>query len=304
MKILIAGASGFIGRELVAALMSNHHMIVLGRDIDRLNQLFPSAVEKISWNQLEHYDPVGIEVIINLCGTNIGAARWTDAIKKELIASRTVTNHQLISWLVSHKLKPHYYCANAVGIYGAHEADQFEFDESTQVLADDTADFLRQIGVEWEKSLSAAIEYGLPVTTLRFGVVLKKGEGMLKKLEMPFSLGLGSVLGAGNQMLSWIHYQDLVSVVNFLLAHPDITGPVNITSPQPVTQKAFAKQFAQVLNRPCLLKTPSFVVRMMFGEMGEYLLLKGQKVMPSRLLQQRFEFAYPSLLDALRKEYN
>ena len=304
MRILIAGASGFIGRELVKTLVNNHQIIVLGRDIKLLDKAFPKIVEKLTWDNLDSFDARNLDIIINVAGSNIGAKRWTVAVKKELIESRTLTNKRLIDCLIKQNAHPHYYCANAIGIYGAFDNNKTSFDENYPVSANKTNDFLKQIGLTWQESLIPAIDHGIKVTTLRFGVVLKKGEGMLKKLELPFYLGLGSILGTGNQMISWIHYQDLVDAVMFLIDHPEITGPVNITSPNPISQKELADQLARALKRPLILKIPTFMVKALFGEMGEYLLLKGQKVVPAKLVNHGFEFTYPDLASALKHEYS
>lgn len=303
MKILIAGASGFIGQELVKTLLKNHHIIVLGRDMKRLEQCFSKTVEKVTWDNLDNYDAKHLDIVINLSGSNIGAKRWSPSVKKELIESRTLTNKQLIDWLIKQDTYPHYFCANAVGIYGAYDKDITSFDENFPINVDKTYDFLKQIGLAWEQSLQPALDNGIKVTTLRFGVVLKKDEGMLKKLELPFYLGLGSILGDGQQVISWCHYEDLVNAVSFLLERLEVTGPINITAPYPISQKEFATKFAAVLKRPLFLKMPSFFVKALFGEMGDYLLLKGQRVLPKRLTELGFKFSYPNLADALKQEY-
>lgn len=302
MKILIAGASGFIGRELTLALSEMHQITVLGRDLNRLDRCFAKNIDKVSWDSLSDEDANRYDLVINLSGANIGARRWSDAFKKELIESRTLTNKHLIQWISQTKATPRFFCANAIGIYGAEEKSEHSFVETDPVKIEPT-DFLKQIGLAWEESLNPAVEKGIPVTTLRFGVVLKRGEGMLNKLELPFRLGLGSVLGHGDQAMSWIHYQDLIQAVKFLLEHPDETGPINLCAPFPLTQKEFAKCFAQVLNRPLLLKTPAWFVKSLFGEMGEYLLLRGQKVIPQRLTAMGFTFTYPDMKTALMQEY-
>lgn len=304
MNILIAGASGFIGRELTKVLSDTHHVSVLGRTIDRLEQCFPDAHKKITWENLDSHDAKQFDIIINLSGSNIGEKRWTQAVKQELIESRTLTNKKLIDWLIKQEAYPHYYCANAIGIYGAHDKFTSSFDENS--IIDETHasnDFLKRISLDWQQSLQPAIDRGIKVTTLRFGVVLKKGEGMLKKLEIPFSLGLGSIFGHGQQIISWIHYKDLVNAIIFLLEHLNLTGAINITSPHPVSQKEFAEVFAAALKRPLFLRMPAFFVKALFGEMGEYLILKGQNVVPKRLLELNFKFQYPTLTEALEQEY-
>lgn len=302
MKILIAGASGFIGSELVRDLSKNHTISVLGRQLEKLEKQYSPDITKITWDDLSSHDATQYDLVINLCGSNIGAKRWSPTVKKELIESRTITNEKLTKWLIHGNAKPRFFCANAIGIYGAQDISIDSFDENSP-LPNSSEDFLQQIGLDWQQSLQSAIDAGIPVTTLRFGIVLKQGEGMLKKLELPFRLGLGSILGTGQQVISWVHYKDLIQALNFLIEHPDITGPVNITAPFPVSQQIFARKLATTLNRPLLFTMPEWFIKAMFGEMGEYLLLKGQKVIPKRLTDLGFAFTYPDIESALKFEY-
>jgi uncharacterized protein (TIGR01777 family) len=207
--------------------------------------------------------------------------------------------------VIKQQAKPHFICANAVGIYGNQDnGDDTVLDEESPIDVEHPRDFMSEIGVRWQQALQPAIDYGLKVTTTRFGVVIGKGEGILKKLTPSFYMGLGSILGDGNQMMSWVHIDDVVGAILFLLNHPDLTGPFNLTSPHPVTQAEFAKVLATTMHRPLLLKMPAFMVRVLFGEMGDCLLLKGQRVVPNRLIKLGYEFQYPNLVDALRHEYD
>jgi uncharacterized protein (TIGR01777 family) len=303
MNILIAGASGFIGTVLANHLSQSHKITVLGRKLEKLESIFSKDIHKLTWDNLKTSDGKQYDLIINLSGSSIGDKRWSSKVKKELIESRTKTNQQLVEWLINHHAKPRFFCANAVGIYGAQELSTDALDEES-FLPLSSDDFLQHIGLIWEQSLKSAIDAGIPVTTLRFGVVLKKNEGMLKKLELPFRLGLGSVLGSGNQTLSWIYYKDLINAIHFLIEHQEITGPVNLTSPYPITQEEFARQLAKVLKRPLFLKTPGFIIKIFFGEMGEYLLLKGQKILPKRLNELGFKFTYPKIESVLIEEFD
>jgi uncharacterized protein len=302
MDILIAGASGFIGTLLANHLSEKHKITVLGRKLGKLQSVFAEEITKLTWDNLTLHDAKQYDLIINLSGSNIGDKRWSPQVKKELIESRTKSNQRLVEWLIYHDAKPRFFCANAVGIYGAHEFSTDSFHEASP-LPSSSNDFLQHIGLLWEQSLKAAIDALIPVTTLRFGVVLKKSEGMLKKLELPFRLGLGSVLGNGRQILSWVYYKDLINAIDFLIEHPTVTGPVNITSPYPVTQEEFARQLAKAVKRPLLLKTPAFMIKVFFGEMGSDLLLKGQRVLPKRLDELGFKFTYPRIDAVLAHEY-
>ncbi len=303
MNILIAGASGFIGTVLANHLSQNHNVSVLGRQLEKLESIFSKDINKLTWDSLMVHDAKQYDLIINLSGSNIGAKRWSSTVKKELIESRTKTNHQLAEWLINHRAKPRFFCANAIGIYGAQDISTDSFDEEA-VLPRSPDDFLQHIGLLWQQSLQNAINAGIPVTTLRFGVVLKKNEGMLKKLELPFRIGLGSILGSGNQVLSWIYYKDLINAIDFLIEHQEVTGPINMTSPYPITQAEFAQQLAKALKRPLFLKTPGLFIKILFGEMGEYLLLKGQSVLPKRLNALGFKFTYPTIESALIEEFH
>ncbi|MBP6917806.1 MAG: TIGR01777 family oxidoreductase [Legionellaceae bacterium] len=304
MNILIAGASGFIGKALVDALKQHNIITVLGRNETTLRQLFPINTTYCTWDTLSQLDAHNYDAVINLCGYNIAARRWTDIGKKQLIDSRVTTSEILTNWMMHHNAKPHFLCANAVGIYGLQEnGDETTLDENTVIDTSNPKDFLSEIGIKWQAALQPAIDYGIPVTTTRFGVVLKKSDGMLKKLYPSFYLGLGSIIGDGAQMLSWIHIDDLVSAISFLLNKPELSGPFNVTSPQPVSQAQFARTLAKTMHRPLVFKIPAFLMRLLFGEMGECLLLKGQRVIPKRLLDAGFQFHYPTLEKALEHEF-
>lgn len=304
MNILVAGASGFIGTELVKALQAKHEITVLGRNLAVLKEMFTSDINSITWEMLSQINAKEFHVVINLCGYNIAQSRWSKAVKKNIIDSRVETNRRLISWLAGQQAKPHYICANAIGIYGVQDKnDPAYLDENSLIDMEHPRDFLSEVGVAWQQSLSPAIDSGMAVTIARFGVVLKKDEGMLKKLAPVFRCGLGSVLGDGKQVISWVHIDDVVASLLFLINHPQLEGAFNITSPNPVEQAVFAKLLAKTLNRPLFLKTPAFVVKAMFGEMGQLLLLEGQRVMPTRIKEAGYTFLYPTLEAALTKEF-
>ncbi|NCT56265.1 MAG: TIGR01777 family protein [Legionella sp.] len=305
MNILIAGASGFIGHELVNTLHVNHKVTVLGRNKQSLFQQFSKIAACHDWGELHTLNANDYDAIINLCGENIANSRWSDTVKKNLIVSRVETSEKLINWCISQNAKPHFICANAIGIYGVQASDDTtSLDENTQINANNPPDFLTEICVKWQEALKPAIDYGMPVTTTRFGVVLKKQQGMLKKLFPSFFVGLGSLVGDGKQCLSWVHVDDVVGGLIFLLKHPELTGPFNITSPNPVSQATFARALAKAMHRPLFLTMPAFLVKLLFGEMGDYLLLKGQRVLPTRLLEAGYTFSHPDLCEALEYDFH
>ncbi len=304
MNILIAGASGFIGHQLVTALQSDHAITVLGRDMASLRRHFLKPVDTVTWDMLPDLDASSYDAIINLCGYNIAASRWSRTVKKKLIDSRVNTTTTLVNWTIKCRTKPHFICANAVGIYGMQDNDdKEEFDEDSPIDFEHPRDFLSEIGVRWQKALQPAIDNGMNVTTTRFGVVFGRNGGVLKKLAPSFYMGFGSIIGDGKQIMSWVHIDDVISAMIFLLNKPELTGAFNITSPNPVSQAEFARALATTMHRPLFLKMPAFVIRALFGEMGECLLLKGQRVVPNRLIESGYEFHYPELLNALRHEY-
>lgn len=305
MNILIAGASGFIGHELTRALKSEHNITTLGRKKSILLRDFPPDIPCYTWDELATLNANQFDAVINLCGFNIAASRWNDKIKKQLIDSRVSTCDQLTRWIIKHQAKPHFICANAVGIYGLQDqGDTRTFDEHTPINFDNPTDFLSEIGIRWQRALLPAQEYGMPVTSARFGVVLKKGQGMLKKLFPSFYFGLGSIIGNGKQYISWVHIDDVVGGLTFILNNPTLAGAINLTAPHPVTQAQFAHTLATCLHRPLFLKMPATIIRILFGEMGDCLLLKGQRVIPTRIQEAGYSFQYPKLEHALQHEFD
>jgi uncharacterized protein (TIGR01777 family) len=304
MHILIAGASGFIGTELVKALEPHHTITILGRNIHEMQKHFSKNIIIQSWENLRQLNATNYNAVINLCGHNIATSRWSKHVKKELINSRVDTNNQLINWLSNQEATPHFICANAVGIYGLQtNGDPAQFDENSPIDMDHPRDFLSEIGIRWQKSLAPAMKQGIPVTTLRLGVVLQRNQGLLKKLAPSFWMGMGSVLGDGKQIISWVHIDDVIASILFLLSRPDLTGAFNVTSPNPVSQEQFARILAKTLHRPLLLKIPAKIIQVLLGEMGDCLLLRGQRVIPKRLIKEGYQFAYPQCSDALKQAF-
>lgn len=307
MKILIGGGSGFLGRTLVPVLLHEGHQVtVMGREINRLKNIFPADVKLASWGELNELNPDEFDAVINLAGANIAGKRWSDAYKQEMLSSRVKFTDELSAWCSkATQSHPHLYNASAIGYYGLQNEIPASGGCTETASVDEVKDasFSGQLVRRWERAAMMAAGENVPVTIMRFGVVLRRGEGMLKQLELPARLGLGAVVGSGSQPISWIDADDWIKAILFLLNHPEITGVVNLTAPEIVTQKTFTKTLGNVFHRPSLLWLPAPVVKILFGQMGEELLLSGQAVKPKRLQDLHFTFQYPTLEAALRHEF-
>ncbi len=293
MKIAIAGAGGLVGSALMPALRSD------GADITRLVRSAPKDGE-IEWHpnqdQVNAEALEGFDVIINLAGESIAASRWTDDQKRKIRDSRVNGTHLLSEAIVSMKAKPAaFICASATGIYGDRDA------ETLDEQSESGGGFLAGVCREWEKACEPAIKAGVRVVNLRFGPILAREGGMLAKLLTPFKMGMGGKVGSGKQYISWVALDDAVSAVRLAVNDQNIRGPLNIVSPNPVTNEEFTRTLGHVLNRPTALAMPAFAARLAFGEMADEMLLSSQKVLPKKLAAMGFEFKYPALEDAMRK---
>lgn len=309
MNIIVVGGTGFIGRYLIPALLqANHQVSVLGRNIDRIVNIHDQLVEPIDWQNFDKTDLSSVDVIINLAGQNIAQTRWYKDAKIAIKQSRTETSKTIanrLSQLTKNK-QLRLYNASAVGVYGLQSPTKelpYRLTEATPIFYGHPTDFMSEVAQEWEQALKPAIDANVPVTIMRFGVVLKKNEGMLAQLTPSYKFGLGGKIGSGLQALSWIHIDDLINAILFLLQHPEITGHINLCAPECVTQHHFAKTLGAVLHRPTMICLPSWLIKLVFGQMGEELLLNGQNVYPQRLMSSGFNFNYPTLRSALDHEW-
>lgn len=308
MKILVAGGTGFIGRYLISQLLvQQQNVTVLSRYTKKVFDQYTTAkIDAIDWNNLDKLDPNQFDVVINLCGHNIGESRWTKVVKQEIKKSRIETTHSLAQWCAKASKSPHLYNASAIGIYGLQTVSEIlpeRLTEATEIHFNQATDFLSEVGHKWEQALAPALEKNIKVTVMRFAPVLKKNEGVLKKLMPIFNLGLGGPLGSGNQAFSWIYIDDLVKAILFLLNHSEVVGPVNMCAPQCVKQREFARSLGKVMHRPAFLTTPAWILKLFYGQMAEELLLSGQNTYPERLLKLGFSFSYPNLEAALKYDW-
>lgn len=293
MKLLITGASGFIGTVLTRRLLDAQHQVVgLSRTPDRLQSKFAGQFRAVK--SLAEIDAAeDIDAIVNLAGEPILGKRWSQAQKQRIYTSRLDTTAAVLQ-LIRRLDKPPGVLVNgsAIGFYGSQPGDRV-LDEQSE----GRPGFTHKLCADWENKALEAQQQGVRVCLLRTGVVLGDG-GALKRMLPPFRCALGGPIGNGRQWFSWIHLEDMVSAIEFLLAHEVLTGVFNATAPTPVTNAAFTQALGRALRRPVVLPMPSFLLRLMLGE-GAELLCEGQRVIPARLLDAGLEFSYPDIDKAL-----
>lgn len=287
--VAISGASGFIGQRLVQRLRARGTRVVRlvrpGREADRDAIAWDPAASTIDASRLE-----GIDAVVHLAGESIAGGRWTDARKAAIRESRVRGTSLLAQTLSGLARKPRVFVsASAVGIYG---------DRGDAVLDETSASgegFLAEVGQAWEDAADAAREAGIRMVHPRIGVVLDPSGGALAKMLLPFKLGAGGRLGDGHQFMSWIALDDAVGALAFMIEHDALSGAVNLTAPQPVTNREFTRALAHALRRPAALPVPGWALRLAVGELADAALLGGARVLPSRLLQAGFAFEHPEL---------
>ncbi len=300
MRIVVTGGTGFIGRSLCRRLREEgHEVTVLARDPHSAGSRLDPRITVIGWEGSGRLPDAALgalgesDAIFNLAGAPVDAKRWTANVKHRLQASREGATSALVEAMTTLRRRPaHLLNASAIGYYGPRQ---------DELLTEDSPSgdgFLAGLCRAWEDTARAAEALGICVTLLRIGVVLGRGGGALSNMLPPFRVGLGGPMGKGSQWMSWIHVDDLVSLVLFLLIQP-VAGPVNATAPHPVTNREFARTLGQVLHRPAFMPAPAFALRLLLGEMAQELLLTGQRVLPRRAQALGFRFHFPELGEAL-----
>jgi uncharacterized protein len=289
-NILVSGSSGLIGTALVSALKSS------GDEITCLVRGATSAKDQIQWDPTRPLVPEsvsGFDAVVHLAGESI-VGRWTEAKKRRIRESRVKGTLRLAEALAKAPQRPRVLIsASAIGYYG---------DRGEETLREDSASgsgFLPAVCREWEDATEPATKAGIRTVQVRFGLVLSRFGGALQKMLPPFRLGIGGNMGNGRQWWSWIDIDDLVGAVQHVIKTETLRGPVNVVGPNPVTNAEFTKILASVLSRPAIFPMPAFAARLVFGQMGDELLLASQRVEPAKLLASGYVFQKPELRAAL-----
>jgi uncharacterized protein (TIGR01777 family) len=294
MRVIVAGGTGFLGRPLVVGLLAAGHEVTTltraarGQSAGREVEWHPNGAAGAWVSEFE-----GADAVINLAGEPLADARWTAARKQRLIDSRLTATRSIVGAIERARRRPSLLIsASGVGYYGPRGSEIVTESEPAG------RDFLATLARDWEAAANAAQRFDVRVVLLRTGMVLERDGGALPRLLTPFRLGVGGPLGTGAQYWPWIHREDWIAIVHWLLTHPEISGPVNLTAPTPETNAAFSKALAAALRRPCLFRVPSAAMRLALGEMAD-VVLTGQRAVPSAMTAHGFAFAFTHLPDAL-----
>lgn len=296
--VAVSGPTGLVGTALCEALRQE------GKDVVGISrQQSGSYQDTIRWDPATGLANPGrlesVDAVIHLAGANIADGRWTAGRKSRIRNSRVEGTRSLVESIKTVENRPRLLiCASAIGYYGSRDAE---------VMTEDSEPgegFLADVCRDWEGEADAAAALGLRVVKVRIGVVMSPRGGALKTMLTPFKLGLGGVVGSGEQYCSWIGLHDLTRVFQFCLNNPEVEGPVNAVGPEPQTNTHFTKCLGNVLGRPTIIPLPAFMVRLIFGEMGDALLLSSTRVAPKKLQDMGFEFEHPTLEECLVHELN
>jgi uncharacterized protein (TIGR01777 family) len=297
MKILMTGGTGFVGKHLSSRFIQEGNEVTIltrflkesGNHPKGISYLQGDPTQKGPWQAAIP----GHDVIINLAGASI-FSKWSDEYKKQLRDSRLFTTRNIVEGIPSGGEKGFsFFSTSAVGYYGFHG------DEELGEKSPPGNDFLARLAVDWEAEALKAQEKGARVVITRLGIVLGERGGALGQMIPLFKRFVGGPIGSGQQWFSWVHIKDLAEAFVFLSKHPEISGPVNVCSPNPVKNRDLAKALGGALCRPSFMPAPGFMIRMVLGEFGS-VILEGQRVLPRQLLKKGFTFQYPDIDQALR----
>ena len=295
MKIILSGGTGFIGKPLVRELLGQgHNVVILTRHAaqsshEGLSYALWDGRNQGAWSQQVD----GADAVINLAGESIGDKRWTKSQKEKILQSRLSATNALVTAITAAKQKPEVLISgSAVGYYGSIP----EGNVTEDVPA--ANDLHAQVCKEWENAAQKAETLNVRVVCLRTGIVLEKDGGALKRMLLPFKLFAGGPIGSGKQWMPWIHREDMLRAIMFVLENRAVRGPVNMTAPEPVRMREFAKALGKAMRRPSLAPVPGFVLKIILGELS-VMVLTGQRALPKKLQQAGFQFTHPNISEAL-----
>jgi uncharacterized protein (TIGR01777 family) len=290
-KILVSGSSGLVGTALVPALK------VSGYEVTRLVHGVSSGTGQIGWDTARPIAPEsvsGFDAVVHLAGESI-VGRWTEAKKRRILESRVQGTRNLVQALVEAPQRPRVLLSgSATGYYG---------DRGDEILREDSSSgqaFTSELCRQWEGATEGATAADIRTVQIRLGVALSAAGGALKKMLLPFRMGVGGNMGNGRQWFSWVDVQDVVGAIQHVLKTESLRGPVNLVSPNPVTNAEFTKTLASVLSRPAVFPMPAFAARLAFGQMADELLLASQRIEPAKLIASGYVFQKPDLRKALQ----
>ncbi|MGJ7922829.1 TIGR01777 family oxidoreductase [Neobacillus sp. LXY-4] len=294
MKIIIAGGSGFIGQKLTNILLgAGHQVVILTRQKKRAEGNLSYVRWLVEGSNPEH-EIESADAVINLAGVSINDGRWTATHQKQIYESRMTATEELLRIVTALPEKPSVFInASAIGIYPSSVEAMY-----TEKSLEKANDFLGQTVTDWEHKAAGVEKLGIRAVFMRFGVVLGNEGGALPLMVLPYKLFAGGTIGSGKQWVSWVHVNDTVRAIVFALENDKLQGPVNVTAPTPKRMKEFGKTIGTVLNRPHWLPVPGFAMKWALGKKSA-LVLEGQYVKPEVLLENGFEFLFPSLESAL-----
>ena len=297
MKVAITGATGFIGKRLIEEFgRQGIEFIVITRNPSRAQQVFPQAAGFVEWNppegSLSPSDLAGLDGVVNLAGASV-AQRWTARAKDAIRNSRMDSTRLVVDAITGLDTPPPVLVStSAIGFYGPRDSTRLSEDSPTG------SDYLAEVCRQWEAESQKAAASGIRVVNPRIGIVLGRGGGAMANMLTPFKLGVGGPIGDGSQWMSWVHIDDVAGLLAYSLTNDSLSGPVNVTAPEPATNRNFAKTLGRVLHRPAILPTPVFALRLGFGEFAD-ILATGQRVLPEKALAAGYRFRFPELQEAL-----
>jgi uncharacterized protein (TIGR01777 family) len=295
MKVTLSGATGYVGSQLVPALVARgDHVTVLSRDASRAADRL--GVEAVTWDPSAGPAPAAAlearDVVVHLAGEAV-SQRWNDEVRRRIRDSREIGTNRLVEGLAAASERPsRLVCASACAFYGPHGTEVV--DESSPA----GRDWLADVCVRWERAADAAAELGMNVVKVRTGITLDAGYGVLASMLLPFKLGVGGPLAGGRQYVPWIHRDDLIGMYLRLIDAHDFGGPINASAPAPVTNKEFSRALGRALHRPAIVPVPGLAAKLMVGEVAKYA-ITGVRMVPGRAAELGYEFQFPGIDRAL-----